>query len=160
MNWKEKLSSLGMQEADLSVRIKKDIQAYNDLENGLTEVKKELRGDVSEDEKNELNESLNEIQNGIEVMNETLIKSIERFYKNKDGYAERAKNLKGGKTAVKTAEVGGVTVTKPHPQPVVASANGQSATQEKKGGIGKWLLIGALALIGGGVALNYMNSND
>lgn len=176
MNWKSKLESLGMQESDLSVRIKKIVKDYYEIESGLAQAEEAMSsGSLSESDLKETKETIKELEDALSNLNDNLVYEVEKYHKNKDVYAAKSQNLKNGKakaaatkdttTAATTTKaaapqppVAGVSVTKP--QPVATAQQGGAVATEKKGGWGKWILFGALALIGGGVALNYVNSGD
>ncbi len=159
MKWKSALSQTGMQQNELSAKIKKVIDAYNDLDNEKQRVYHLVTDEnVGEQRKEQLQEELDEINEAIQTVDEQLVQDINRFFKNKDRYAEMAEKMKKGREAKKSG--------KPTPAPVVAASGVVTPTaaaktaantvenneepivivEKKKGGIGLGTIVLAVGL--------------
>jgi len=127
MNWKEKLEELKMTEQSLSVGIKKKINDYYSIVEGIKEVSSALK-EADEDEEDNLKEQLSDLKEGLEASNADLIKSIEFYERNKDSMKLRAEKMLQGK---KNKQAAKNSDKKSEEQPKTAEVS-VAATSESK----------------------------
>ena len=160
MKWKQALSQTGMQESELSAKIKKVISAFNDLVDEEASLKSQLSdAGISPQLKSQLEEEYAEVVEAIETLDEQLVLDVDRFYKNKDRYAEMAEKMAKGRAAKKSGKSAPAPAPAPAPipapEPVPAPApepaepvGDDDDKEKKKGGIGFGsVILGAGLLI-------------
>lgn len=160
MKWKQALSQTGMQESELSAKIKKVISAFNDLVDEEASLKSQLSdAGISPQLKSQLEEEYAEVVEAIETLDEQLVLDVDRFYKNKDRYAEMAEKMAKGRAAKKSGKSAPAPAPapapSPAPEPVPAPApepaepvGDDDDKEKKKGGIGFGsVILGAGLLI-------------
>ena len=160
MKWKQALSQTGMQESELSAKIKKVIIAFNDLVDEEASLKSQLsNAGISPQLKSQLEEEYAEVVEAIETLDEQLVLDVDRFYKNKDRYAEMAEKMAKGRAAKKSGKSAPAPAPAPAPipapEPVPAPApepaepvGDDDDKEKKKGGIGFGsVILGAGLLI-------------
>lgn len=161
MKWKQALSQTGMQESELSAKIKKVISAFNDLVDEEASLKSQLsNAGISPQLKSQLEEEYAEVVEAIETLDEQLVLDVDRFYKNKDRYAEMADKMAKGRAAKKAGKSAPTPAPTPSPapEPVPAPApepaepvgddDNKDDKEKKKGGIGFGsVILGAGLLI-------------
>jgi len=160
MKWKQALSQTGMQESELSAKIKKVISAFNDLVDEEASLKSQLSdAGISPQLKSQLQEEYAEVTEAIETLDEQLVLDVDRFYKNKDRYAEMADKMAKGRAAKKAGKSAPTPAPAPSsaPEPVPAPAPAPAEPvgdddnkdgEKKKGGIGFGsVILGAGLLI-------------
>lgn len=108
MNWKQKLEQFKLNENELSIRIKNKIKDYNSIVSGIEEIKGQMEAEgLSQEQADDLQENLDSLEGALTDLDESLSNDIEKYNRNKDMYAEKAKNLKHQKaknTIVKSSE--------------------------------------------------------
>lgn len=163
MKWKQALSQTGMQESELSAKIKKVISAFNDLQEEEGNLKSQLAsGTASPQLKAQLEEELAEVTDALQTLDEQLVADVDRFFKNKDRYAEMADKMAKGRAAKKAGksapapapapnpapEPAPEPVPAPNPAPAEPVDDGEGDKEKKKGGIGFGsIVLGAGLLI-------------
>jgi len=158
MKWKQALSQTGMQESELSAKMKKVISAFNDLEEEEGNLKSQLAsGTASPQLKAQLEEELAEVTDALQTLDEQLVADVDRFFKNKDRYAEMADKMAKGRAAKKAGKSAPAPAPAPSPapEPVPAPApepaepvGDDDDKEKKKGGIGFGsIILGAGLLI-------------
>ena len=160
MKWKQALSQTGMQESELSAKIKKVISAFNDLVDEEASLKSQLSdAGISPQLKSQLEEEYAEVTEAIQTLDEQLVLDVDRFYKNKDRYAEMAEKMAKGRAAKKSGKSAPAPAPAPAPipapEPVPAPApepaepvGDDDDKEKKKGGIGFGsVILGAGLLI-------------
>jgi hypothetical protein len=147
-----------MQESELSAKIKKVISAFNDLVDEEASLKSQLsNAGISPQLKSQLEEEYAEVTEAIETLDEQLVLDVDRFYKNKDRYAEMADKMAKGRAAKKAGKSAPAPAPSPAPEPVPAPAPAPEPAEpvgddddkeKKKGGIGFGsVILGAGLLI-------------
>jgi uncharacterized membrane protein len=157
MKWKQALSQTGMQESELSAKIKKVISAFNDLVDEEASIKAQLSsGTASPQLKAQLEEEYSEVVEAIETLDEQLVLDVDRFYKNKDRYAEMADKMAKGRAAKKAGKSAPAPAPAPSPapQPVPAPAPAPAEPvvetddkDKKKGGMGLGTAVLGIGLL-------------
>jgi hypothetical protein len=157
MKWKQALSQTGMQESELSAKIKKVISAFNDLVDEEASIKAQLSsGTASPQLKAQLEEEYSEVVEAIETLDEQLVLDVDRFYKNKDRYAEMADKMAKGRAAKKAGKSAPAPAPAPSlaPQPVSAPAPAPAEPvvetddkDKKKGGMGLGTAVLGIGLL-------------
>lgn len=123
MKWKQALSQTGMQESELSAKIKKVISAFNDLVDEEASIKAQLSsGTASPQLKAQLEEEYSEVVEAIETLDEQLVLDVNKFFKNKDRYAEMADKMAKGRAAKKAGKSAPTPAAAPSPAPQPVSA--------------------------------------
>jgi hypothetical protein len=166
MKWKQALSQTGMQESELSAKIKKVISAFNDLVDEEASLKSQLsNAGISPQLKSQLEEEYAEVVEAIETLDEQLVLDVDRFYKNKDRYAEMADKMAKGRAAKKAGKSAPAPAPAPAPNPApepvpapapapaepVGDDDDKDDKEKKKGGIG----IGSVILGAGLLILSF-----
>jgi hypothetical protein len=157
MKWKQALSQTGMQESELSAKIKKVISAFNDLVDEEASIKSQLSsGTASPQLKAQLEEEYSEVVEAIETLDEQLVLDVDRFYKNKDRYAEMADKMAKGRAAKKAGKSAPAPAPAPSPAPQPVSAPAPAPAEpvgetddkdKKKGGMGLGTAVLGLGLL-------------
>ena len=157
MKWKQALSQTGMQESELSAKIKKVISAFNDLVDEEASIKSQLSsGTASPQLKAQLEEEYSEVVEAIETLDEQLVLDVDRFYKNKDRYAEMADKMAKGRAAKKAGKSAPAPAPAPSPAPEPVSAPAPAPAEpvvetddkdKKKGGMGLGTAVLGLGLL-------------
>lgn len=155
MKWKQALSQTGMQESELSAKIKKVISAFNDLVEEEGSIKAQLSsGTASPQLKAQLEEEYSEVVEAIETLDEQLVLDVDRFYKNKDRYAEMADKMAKGRAAKKAGKSAPTPAPAPTPEPVSAPAPAPAEpvvetddNDKKKGGMGLGTAVLGIGLL-------------
>jgi hypothetical protein len=163
MKWKQALSQTGMQESELSAKIKKVISAFNDLEEEEGNLKSQLAsGTASPQLKAQLEEELAEVTDALQTLDEQLVADVDRFFKNKDRYAEMADKMAKGRAAKKAGKSAPAPAPNPAPEPTTEpvpapnpapaeplnEGEGDDDKEKKKGGLGFGsVILGAGLLI-------------
>ena len=165
MKWKQALSQTGMQESELSAKMKKVISAFNDLEEEEGNLKSQLAsGTASPQLKAQLEEELAEVTDALQTLDEQLVLDVDRFFKNKDRYAEMADKMAKGRAAKKAGKSNPAPEPTHAPAPVVDTNTapdtasepvsvkpideGEGDKEKKKGGLGFGsIVLGAGLLI-------------
>ena len=149
MKWRKVLSEVGLQESELSVKLKKVAAAFSDLENEKARVSGLLKSTTLEDsERVKLDAELAEINEAMETLDENLSAEIPNYAKNKPKYDEMSRKMAEGRTAkAKKKKDGGSTEPPPPPPPPAEPKD--PVDPDKKGGwgLGEIVLgVGLLAL--------------
>jgi hypothetical protein len=157
MKWKQALSQTGMQESELSAKIKKVISAFNDLVDEEASIKSQLSsGTASPQLKAQLEEEYSEVVEAIETLDEQLVLDVDRFYKNKDRYAEMADKMAKGRAAKKAGKSAPAPAPAPSPAPQPVSAPAPAPAEpvvetddkdKKKGGMGLGTAVLGIGLL-------------
>jgi hypothetical protein len=161
MNWKQALANFGLTEETISQGLKTKIKDHRKIEDALEELQEQIQNTDDDDELNELNEDIYELQEGLQMSNEKLIRAIELYHKNKDKYAELSKNLGKGRPRKNPLPQQVNPTPTPTPTPQVVASGGQVQNQstdeggKKKKNSWGWIIGG---LIIGGLTLGAVNA--
>jgi uncharacterized membrane protein len=157
MKWKQALSQTGMQESELSAKIKKVISAFNDLVDEEASIKSQLSsGTASPQLKAQLEEEYSEVVEAIETLDEQLVLDVNKFFKNKDRYAEMADKMAKGRAAKKASKSAPAPAPAPSPAPQPVSAPAPAPAEpvvetddkdKKKGGMGLGTAVLGIGLL-------------
>jgi septal ring factor EnvC (AmiA/AmiB activator) len=154
MKWKQKLAEYNLTEETISAGLRSKIKDYYTIVEAIEEVEQLIEKPSLNDNIDDLREELDDLQTSIENADKQLIRAIEIYDKNKEMYAELAKNLGKGRPRknpiVEAPKVVAQTVAAPQQEvvkPIVQAAQGTVVAQEEKKSSWKWLL--AIAVVGG-----------
>jgi hypothetical protein len=157
MKWKQALSQTGMQESELSAKIKKVISAFNDLVDEEASIKSQLSsGTASPQLKAQLEEEYSEVVEAIETLDEQFVLDVNKFFKNKDRYAEMADKMAKGRAAKKAGKSAPAPAPAPSPAPQPVSAPAPAPAEpvvetddkdKKKGGMGLGTAVLGIGLL-------------
>ena len=119
MKWRKVLSEVGLQESELSVKLKKVAAAFSDLENEQARVGGLLKSTTLQSgERQKLDAELAEINEAMVTLDENLSEEIPNYAKNKPKYDEMSRKMAEGRTAkAKKKKDGGSTEPTPPPPP-------------------------------------------
>lgn len=164
MKWKQKMSELGLTEETISHGLRAKIKDYYVIQKGIDKIKSDLQeGRINQDDIEDFENDLEELQKDLEDYDETVVKALIFFDKNKEKYANMQKNLKPNRG--KKAEASNQNST-PTPTPTQTKKEElpytptEEVKEEKKGsGLG-WLLFGLAAAVVTFGAVNIMKNRD
>jgi len=179
MKWKEKLAECNLNEENISQGLKTKIKDFYEIIEGIEEAKEKLANPSLNDDVEEIQSDLEELEESLEVADQKLVRAIELFDKNKDKYAELARNLSNGRPRKDGKPNPPKNVAQPQAQPQpqpqgqVAQQGGQTnplpltPTEEVPNGDGKkgsglaWkIFVGVLAVATLGVAVKMFKNDD
>jgi DNA-binding transcriptional MerR regulator len=156
VNFLKLLEELGLTQEELSQSLRDQIKAFNKLKKAYEDALAELEEYVEED-RDELQTSLNETLAMLEDRDDELVKKLRNWFKNKDIYAKNAENLKQSRDA-KAAANSGVPPTTQAPPPTTEAPIVPPTTEAPKANDGNndkdgkgssifwWVLVGAVAI--------------
>jgi hypothetical protein len=168
MKWKKQLQAINIAEENLSIGLKNKIKDYYTLIEGIKEVKEKIANPSINDDVEDLENDLVELEEGLEILDNKIVKGILDYDKNKEKYAMLQEKMKQGREAKAKAKTQG-TQTPPQQQkaPQVQTSVNQTNTseqtptkEEKKGGGFGWIAFAVLAGIVTLGAVNLMKRND
>ena len=154
MKWTNEMQTLGLTNETISQGLKTKIKDYHEMVDAIKELKESISNPSVNDDVDELQSDLAELENVLEDLDDTIVKSLHTFNKNKDKYAELGKKMAEGREKKKQAKtqpkVEQSVQVQAQPQvqakPQVQAQPVETKTEEdkKKGNWG--LFFGALAL--------------
>ena len=152
MKWKKHMESLGLNESNISQGIKTKIKDYNEIVDGISQLKETIADPDLNDDVNELNETLTDLNESLDIADRDLVEALDKFAKLKDTYAERGRKMAEGRAKKKEGQSS--PESKPTPKPAEPPVNTKpvpAKTEEreevKEAGSGNWgLFLGTLAL--------------
>lgn len=167
MTWKAKLQSHGLTEETAPNLVKKAIAEKVGIQKDAELLKEQLKGNLSDGDRAEIEEALQEIPDLLKEADAKILKKIEYWERMKDSWAASGEKLKAmgrGRPKKNKAEEGQQVVEqKPQPpQPPtqqVVELEAEEIKPTKSGGFGKigvFLLLGLLSF----GAYNYLKKND
>jgi len=181
MKWKKTLKDLGLSENDkLTAGLKKSIEAIKELEKEKQVVYKKVTDEnINDEQREQLQEEFDEINEAIETIDEQLVKDLKYYDKMKDTWAKNAAKLQegrekrkanlanGGKTddAAKAQAASDAAAAQAAADAAAAQAAADAAAAEeedkkkKKGGGAILWVLGGLGLIGALVAVRKYTAN-
>jgi hypothetical protein len=156
VNFLKLLEELGLTQEELSQSLRDQIKAFNKLKKAYEDALAELE-EYAEEDRDELQTSLNETLAMLEDRDYELVKKLRNWFKNKDIYAKNAENLKQSRDAKAAANSGVPPTTQAQPPtteaPIVPptteapKANDGNNDKDGKGSsIFWWVLVGAVAI--------------
>lgn len=101
--YQEKINELGGFDK-LSKNLKKMVKEYEDALNGIDQMKSELEGAENEEERQALQTEIEETEALLPDAHAEIMRKIESYIKNKDGYEERMKAMRAKKDASLAAQ--------------------------------------------------------
>lgn len=168
--FQKRMKDLGLTENDLSIKMKAQVAETNEL---LELMHKRLESTTDEDEKTDT-------LNDIEAAESEMIKSLEKYAKNKPRYDEMAKKLADAREAKKNGGTPPVVIPPVVVPPVVdevppvveepvvvepvviepvAEVPVEAGQDGKKKGNGVWMFVGIIGVaIAGVVGFNYISN--
>jgi TolA-binding protein len=179
MKWKKTLKDLGLSENDkLTAGLKKSIEAIKELEKEKQVVYKKVTDEnINDEQREQLQEEFDEINEAIETIDEQLVKDLKYYDKMKDTWAKNAAKLQegrekrkanlanGGKTddAAQAAADAAAQAATDAAAAAQAASDAAAAEEEdkkkKKGGGAILWVLGGLGLIGALVAVRKYTAN-
>jgi len=177
--YQEKINEAGGYEK-LSKGIKKLVREVEDTEKAIQELKSELEN-ASEEEIAEIEKDIQESEKLLEEVEEDVVRKIESYLKNKDGYDARMKAMRekknGGvvsepKAAAPAPKAPEAPAPAPAPAPaaeaVITKSGGSEpqvvkaevVEQKEEGGFGSMLLWGALGVAGIFIGINLFKNRN
>lgn len=163
MKWKQTLTEVGLTEETISHGLRKKIKDYYEVAEGVQSVKEALQDpELDDEERSELQNDLEELNEGLEESDNQLVKAILIYDKNKDKYAEMSKHLGKGRPKKNPAPQDNnpkpATPPTPNTPPKVEEPSG-NGEEKKKSGLGFVLVAIAVGVITLG-AVNIFKNND
>jgi len=156
MKWKAKLSELGLTEETISHGLRAKIKDYHIIENGIVKLESDMReGKYNDSDMDLAKHDLEELKTDLVDYDNSLVKAIETFDKNKDRYAANAKNLKNVKKA--TPKVENTPTPKKEDVPLTQT---EEVKDEKKGNSFGWVLFAVFAGVITLGAVNILKNRD
>jgi chromosome segregation ATPase len=171
MKWKKQLQATNLAEENLSIGLKNKIKDYYTIIEGIKEVKEKIANPSLNDDVEELENDLVELEEGLEILDNKIVKGIVDYDKNKEKYAMLQEKMKKGREAKAKAksEQGTQTQTLVQAetklnvqQPQVQQGQQAQKPEDKTKKSSGWGWI-AFAVIAGVVtlgAVNLMKRND
>ena len=165
MKWKQELETRNLNETNVSQGIKNKIRDYNDTVNVIGQLKEKIENPDLNDDVDEIKETLSELEEALEVQDKVLVRSIEKYDKNKDIYNKNATNLKNNKNksvdATSGTEKQPTAVPQGQPASAVNEDSGTEVTETpKKKSDWAWLGFAALATVVTLGAYNFFKNKD
>jgi len=137
MKYEQRLEELGVDKTMVSKGLQKKIKDFEDLLDFVDGSKKELNDIEDEDEKQDLEDEINRIEEDIPMIDDKLVSDINFWDRNKETQAINVQKMADAREAKKLAANGGVIPpqAQPQAQPQVATSEPNKAsipTEEKK----------------------------
>jgi hypothetical protein len=115
MTFRERLTQHGLTAETVSHTIRKKITTYEELEATIQDQKRLLLAEKGKKKRAEMESDIAEAEENLELLNNTLVKDVDRYNKNKDTYRSNGTKLNQNR-APKKAE-GGPAATPPATPP-------------------------------------------
>jgi chromosome segregation ATPase len=160
MKWQKALNQFGLTYETVSIGLRNKINDYNQMVEGIDELKDSIKNPSINDNVDELKSDLADLQNSLENYDTQIVRAIEVYHKNKDRYAELAKNLGKGRPRKdgKTAQVKKVEPTQTQtttetttPAPVQVASQGtevvEAVEEPKEKKKTNWWLFGGIIVL-------------
>ncbi len=158
MNFRKKMKQLGLAKENLSIRVKKLISSYESIENGLKAYKEDLAAATTEEEKATEQASIDELQQSLKDLDETLVYEVQNYFDNKDRYAASAQRLKSMAESKKSGSK--KTEEEPVEPIVIEESTPPPPVEENKGGNGWKVALGILVAVVSLGAVSYISNKD
>jgi phosphoglycerate-specific signal transduction histidine kinase len=162
MKWLAKLNEKGLQESSITnKKLRANINEYKDVKEELDSLE-EKRDIVDEDDIDEFNSDLDTLKQELNKLGDELEIGIDKYLVARVNNVEKVKKMQQAKQLKKAANGSVVEPTPivPIVEPIVEPKPiEEEPKEEKKAGIGSWVLGGLLLLVGGTAAISYFKNN-